>query len=102
MHSYWYILLMMLKHVQIHAAIVDGQSQSQKEILRDFYVSTNGGGWTTSTNWMTNVHECQWYGVTCDNNDVVVKLDLSKYSFVTFSLTSNNKLNDHFSWKVNH
>ncbi len=39
---------------------------SERQVLLDFYTSTNGAGWTTKTNWNGAVGtECTWYGVTC-------------------------------------
>lgn len=33
--------------------------------LASLYYSTGGPNWTTSTNWMSNVTHCDWYGVGC-------------------------------------
>lgn len=30
------------------------------------YYSMGGSSWTTSTNWMTEAHECEWFGFECD------------------------------------
>jgi hypothetical protein len=43
------------------------------------YYATNGQTWTESTGWVTSADTCNWLGVTCDNNDVVTKLELGAY-----------------------
>ena len=37
----------------------------QRYILGGLYISTSGGNWTDSTNWMSATSECNWYGVIC-------------------------------------
>lgn len=49
--------------------------------LVDLYNMTNGAGWTDNTGWDlgaagTNCAPCTWYGVTCDNQDNVIAIDL--------------------------
>ena len=38
---------------------------SECSALTDLYVSTQGGGRTTSTNWNTNTDVCTRYGISC-------------------------------------
>jgi hypothetical protein len=33
--------------------------------LASFYESTNGAGWTDSTNWLVSPAVCSWHGITC-------------------------------------
>ena len=48
------------------------------EILREFYVATNGDGWMRSQNWGAgNVAVQEWHGVAADDLGYVTKLDLS-------------------------
>ena len=47
----------------------------QLEALVALYESTNGGSWTTKTNWQTSESVCTWSGVTC-NGDIVKELRL--------------------------
>ena len=47
------------------------------EILREFYVATNGDGWMRSQNWGAgNVAVQEWHGVAADDLGFVTKLDL--------------------------
>lgn len=41
------------------------------QALVALYESTNGNGWTNSTNWMTSEDYCSWYSVSCNANRVV-------------------------------
>ena len=49
----------------------------ERAALIDLYNSTNGPGWTTSTNWSGFVlgTECTWFGVSCTGNHVT-EIDL--------------------------
>ncbi len=51
---------------------------SEMEALMALYHSTNGDNWTHNTNWGDFYpNYCYWYGITCDNDSHVVKLELS-------------------------
>src|SRR5687768_2547734 len=40
-------------------------SESEIASLKAIYESTGGPGWKVSTNWMSSVDPCSWYGVMC-------------------------------------
>jgi len=54
--------------------------QSERNVLTALFLSTDGGGWTDSTNWCDKTRcssgpkfdspgtECTWFGVTCDGS----------------------------------
>lgn len=49
--------------------------------LVDLYNSTNGPNWTNNNGWTSSVSSssclpCQWYGITCDNQDNIIGIDL--------------------------
>lgn len=48
----------------------------QKQVLEDLYEATNGTLWSTRTNWLVGPEECDWYGVTCDNEGYIRSLSL--------------------------
>ena len=53
-----------------------------KDILEEFYNVTGGSGWDNSTGWLDDeVDVCEWYGVECNNWNVVTGLHLRKSYF---------------------
>jgi Leucine-rich repeat (LRR) protein len=50
----------------------------ERAALMAFYNSTNGDGWINNTGWGTEASFCEWYGVTCDENEHVAILDLDR------------------------
>merc|ERR1719329_341833 len=40
------------------------------------YDATNGDEWDDSTNWLSDAPLCEWYGIDCNNDDDVVRIDL--------------------------
>jgi len=45
-------------------------------ILGTFYFATNGDRWKRNDKWLTPANHCTWYGVDCNTDDEVTKLDL--------------------------
>ncbi|MEM9546648.1 MAG: M12 family metallo-peptidase [Bacteroidota bacterium] len=55
--------------------------------LVDLYNATNGASWTNRTGWDigaagTNCTPCSWYGITCDNLENVIEIDLTNNNLV--------------------
>jgi hypothetical protein len=50
----------------------------QRYAMVVLYNSTNGKDWTNSAGWLTAEQECNWYGVTCNDDDLVTELLLCK------------------------
>ena len=48
----------------------------QRFVLATIYYATKGAQWDINTDWMTNKHECSWYGVQCDMFKNIVNLDI--------------------------
>ncbi len=49
----------------------------ERNALKEFYVSAKGSEWTVSTNWMDpQIGHCRWYGVTCNDENVTIGLEL--------------------------
>jgi Leucine-rich repeat (LRR) protein len=48
----------------------------QRYVMGVIYYATQGSRWDINTDWMTNKHECSWFGVTCNVFKTVVGLDL--------------------------
>ena len=53
-------------------------ADSDRAALNTLYESTNGSGWTNSTNWVSDAPVEQWHGVTVDANGRVVELSLQR------------------------
>ena len=47
-----------------------------REILRTLFINTNGAGWRNSSGWLTEAALGTWYGVSADDLDRVVRLEL--------------------------
>ncbi len=50
---------------------------TDKDALIALYQAADGDSWTSSSNWLSDDPIGTWYGVTTDQNDRVVELDLS-------------------------
>src|SRR5262252_9192322 len=70
------VIVLPLWTTATHAAI----PASQRAVLLILYTSTNGGNWTTRTNWNGSAGtECTWFGVTCDSTgSTVTGINLSQ------------------------
>ncbi len=51
---------------------------AQRLSLAVFYLSDNGNFWLNRTHWMSEKDECEWYGVICNESDLITELSLSK------------------------
>ncbi|MYC92984.1 MAG: hypothetical protein F4X15_16105 [Gemmatimonadetes bacterium] len=52
------------------------EGSMDRQILTAFYIATEGAGWGTNTNWLSNGALGAWYGVTTDDRDRVTELEL--------------------------
>jgi hypothetical protein len=48
----------------------------QRLILMTFFHAMQGNFWKNNTNWGSNRHLGEWYGVTLDGKGLVTKIDL--------------------------
>jgi hypothetical protein len=48
------------------------QQLINRYILGIFHVATNGFEWLNKIGWLTDVTECQWFGVTCDDGGTII------------------------------
>jgi Leucine-rich repeat (LRR) protein len=56
----------------------DAPTIHDKAVLETLYFETGGPQWKNSAGWAQDSDYCAWYGVTCDSDDNVVRLNLSK------------------------
>ena len=65
-----------LEHMQ-HADESRQSDTTQRYLLALFYYYTNGDHWINHTNWMSNKSECEWHGVTCnEDSTLITKINL--------------------------
>ncbi len=57
-------------------------AQRDREALTALYHATNGPNWKNNTNWLTDRHLGEWYGVTTDAEGRVTRLDLPSNNLV--------------------
>ena len=67
------------EHNQKLDACKDLISITQRYILSLLYYSTTGDDWNINTNWLTNVSECDWKFIACDEDKIVKNITLGKY-----------------------
>lgn len=68
----------------VAAAPAPGKVTDERQVLVDFYHSTNGEGWHDNgeglffnDEWLSQTDHCTWYGITCKNG-VVTSIHLSQ------------------------
>jgi len=59
----------------------DSATFRQRYALSLFYFATTGDDWDTNTGWLSEEHECTWYGVECNEAKEVTGLDLGMFFF---------------------
>ena len=63
-------------------AVMSAES-TQRDILLALYNDTNGSAWTNNTDWLgAEGTECSWFGVQCDGESNVTRLDLHQNNLV--------------------
>lgn len=49
---------------------------AQRFVMGVIYYATKGSNWDENSGWMTQKHECDWYGVKCNWSKRIIELDL--------------------------
>lgn len=52
---------------------------AQRYAMATFYFATDGANWMSSENWLSAESECDWMGVTCNDDGQVTEFALRKY-----------------------
>lgn len=79
--------------------------KSEREILIEFYKSTEGDNWTNNTNWCTDKPLSEWYGIETNENNQVTEINLTNNNLIgegnltgllslEYLYLNNNKLAD--------
>ena len=50
----------------------------QRYALSTFYFALGGSSWTNNKGWLEKTHECNWYGVECNEDKIATGLNLGK------------------------
>ena len=48
----------------------------ERDALSTLYRALNGTNWIKQSNWMSEKSVCSWHGVTCDDNNTIIALEL--------------------------
>jgi hypothetical protein len=48
----------------------------QREILLEFFNTTNGELWTTKNGWLSQSNECEWFGISCNSEGNIIEIDI--------------------------
>ena len=81
--------------------------QTERDVLKTLYNSTNGNSWTTNTNWKSAGNfsapgtECTWYGITCNGTSDHVDHVILIGNHLTGSIPSLNGLTNLQAFDVN-
>ena len=69
-------LLIVFSSIDVYCA-----STAEREALIALYNSTDGPNWTTNTGWLgESGTECTWYGITCQDSNIIQIILSSKNS----------------------
>ncbi|ARK12847.1 cellulose binding domain-containing protein [Fibrella sp. ES10-3-2-2] len=68
--------------VQTDVGTAPAPTADVTQSLTDLYNATGGPNWTHKDNWLSGCTPCGWYGVTCDDNGRVTKLNLTGNNLV--------------------
>lgn len=69
--------------MQLSVETADKARLTQQFAVLTLYYSTNGPTfWTNKTNQLTEKHECMWFSIWCDGNDVVMEISLLENNLV--------------------
>ena len=52
----------------------------QRFIIALIYFTTSGDTWFVNDNYLSEAHECSWFGVICNEDNVIVEIQLCKHT----------------------
>ena len=60
----------------VYASNVAPDIEVELQSLQSIYNETGGDYWYNNTGWTTEQDQCNWYGITCDEEDYVIEINL--------------------------
>ena len=60
----------------------ESRYKMERNMLKKFYLLTNGDGWINNTNWKTYIDCCDWFGVVCDQEGNITSLNLTNNNLI--------------------
>ena len=61
----------------LDASLAETDIDLETESLKGIYNTTSGAHWLNNTGWLTHPNHCQWFGITCDDDDDhVIKIEV--------------------------
>jgi hypothetical protein len=64
------------------ASRVESGNSTEVSSLGGIYNQTGGDDWLDATGWMSDLDHCEWFGISCDGEGYVTKVELSNNNLV--------------------
>jgi hypothetical protein len=66
----------------INSCLDGGAAMMDRFILSLFYYRTGGGRWVSNDAWLTTSDHCNWFGIRCDSNGNIQKIQMNENNVV--------------------
>jgi hypothetical protein len=64
-------------HNTSKSRLLESSLTIEPKILSVLYQSSSGPTWTVSTSWLDHFSHCDWFGITCNDDNYITKIELS-------------------------
>lgn len=54
------------------------QDLTEEDILKELFYTTGGNSWARKEGWINTANHCNWNGISCNIDGLIVKIDLNK------------------------
>jgi len=78
-----------LEQACAEASNIVPNNETELQSLQSIYNETGGEYWLNNTGWTTKRDQCNWFGITCDEEDYVIEINLPNNN-VTGEFPSNS------------
>jgi len=72
----------------------------ERQAMIDLFMATNGSGWNSKQNWMTNTSICVWQGIMCNGNKRIISLRFMDNNLIGTFPNSIAKLEEIITFRV--